>query len=72
MAEFTYDEAIELLSKNVNNITNTLEGIIEDIDYVKKQITTIEVIRFRITVTGNPTAIRLPNNIAKACGVLLR
>merc|ERR1711924_285989 len=43
MLEYTYDEAVELLSKNLEQANETLEGLDRDLDFIKDQITTTEV-----------------------------
>eukprot|EP00397_Hematodinium_sp_SG-2012_P045968 GEMP01051788.1.p1 GENE.GEMP01051788.1~~GEMP01051788.1.p1 ORF type:complete len:188 (-),score=53.06 GEMP01051788.1:952-1515(-) len=43
LLEYTYDEAIELLSTNLANASITLEALDEDIQFVRNQITTTEV-----------------------------
>ena len=48
MVEYTYDEAIKLLGKNLKNAQDKLKETDEDIDYLKDQITTTEVNMARI------------------------
>ena len=48
MIEHTYDEALGLLAKNNENATKKLESTNEDLDYIKDQITTMEVNMARV------------------------
>ena len=48
MVEYTYDEAIKLLGKNLKNAQDKLKETDDDIDYLKDQITTTEVNMARI------------------------
>eukprot|EP00164_Ancoracysta_twista_P010452 GFYU01015768.1.p1 GENE.GFYU01015768.1~~GFYU01015768.1.p1 ORF type:complete len:183 (+),score=66.80 GFYU01015768.1:37-585(+) len=48
MLEYTVEEAIELLNKNFNTATTSLDGVEEDLTYLKEQITTCEVNLARI------------------------
>ena len=41
--EYTYDEALDLLDKNLKNANTNINTYIEDLNYLKEQITTIEV-----------------------------
>ena len=41
--EYTYDEALDLLNKNLQNATTNINTYIDDLNYLKEQITTIEV-----------------------------
>lgn len=43
MVEYTYDEALKLLTKNFENAKAKLDSTYEDLDYIKDQITTMEV-----------------------------
>jgi prefoldin subunit 5 len=43
MVEYTFDEAIALLTKNVENCRANLITIEKDLDFIKDQITTTEV-----------------------------
>jgi hypothetical protein len=43
MVEYSFDEAITLLSNNLQNAEKNLLEISEDLDYLKDQITTTEV-----------------------------
>ena len=43
MLEFTYEEAKELLQRNLGNAQKTLESTSEDLRFLKDQITTCEV-----------------------------
>jgi len=43
MLEFPYDEAEELLRRNLGNATQALESTSEDLRFLKDQITTCEV-----------------------------
>lgn len=43
LLEYTFDEAIELLTNNLANASTTLGGLEEDIVFVRDQITTTEV-----------------------------
>ena len=43
MVEYTYEEALELLTKNLKNATINIKTYKEDLEYLKEQITTIEV-----------------------------
>ena len=48
MVEHTYDEALELLNKNFKNAKLKLDSTNEDLDYIKDQITTMEVNMARV------------------------
>merc|ERR1711907_85423 len=43
MLEYTYDDALELLSNNKTQAGETVESLDEDLDFIKDQITTTEV-----------------------------
>lgn len=43
MLEFPYDEAEELLRRNLGNATQAMDSTSEDIRFLKDQITTCEV-----------------------------
>jgi prefoldin subunit 5 len=43
MVEYTFEEAVALLSRNYEGATAQLRTIIEDLDFLKDQITTTEV-----------------------------
>merc|ERR1711907_696317 len=43
MLEYTYDEAVELLTGNKTQAVETVESLDEDLDFIKDQITTTEV-----------------------------
>ena len=43
MVEYTYDEAIALLNKNLSNARENINTYINDLEYLKEQITTLEV-----------------------------
>ena len=43
MLEYTYDEALELLTNNFTNAKETVESLDTDLDFIKDQITTTEV-----------------------------
>ena len=43
MLEYSYDEALALLSKNVENAQKSLESLSADLSFLKDQITTSEV-----------------------------
>ena len=43
MLEYTYDEALELLTNNLKNAKETVESLDTDLDFIKDQITTTEV-----------------------------
>ena len=48
MVEYTYDEAIKLLGKNLHNAEAKIAETTTDIDFLKDQITTTEVNLARI------------------------
>ena len=48
MVEYTYDEAIKLLSKNLLNAEAKIKETSDDIDFLKDQLTTSEVNLARI------------------------
>ena len=52
MVEYTYDEAITLLGKNLHNAESKIEETTTDIDFLKDQITTTEVNLARIYNQG--------------------
>ena len=52
MVEYTYDDALKLLCKNLANAEERLKEADGDIDYLKDQITTSEVNIARIYNTG--------------------
>jgi prefoldin subunit 5 len=43
MVEYNFDEAIELLNSNKNNALKSLERIETEMEFLKDQITTLEV-----------------------------
>merc|ERR1711881_568054 len=43
MLEYTYDEALELLTNNFTQASETIESLDNDLDFIKDQITTTEV-----------------------------
>jgi hypothetical protein len=43
MLEYSFNEAIELLTKNLDSAESSLVGLDEDIQFLKDQITTTEV-----------------------------
>jgi hypothetical protein len=43
MVEYSFDEAIALLTNNVLNAEKNLSNLVEDLDFLKDQITTSEV-----------------------------
>lgn len=48
MLEYSTDEAIELLEKNLGAATRSLEEVRGEIDFCKDQITTVEVAMARV------------------------
>ena len=48
MLEFTYEEAVDLLEKNLAEATRKLKEFNEDLDFLKDQITTAEVSMARV------------------------
>ena len=48
MVEYTYDEAVKLLSKNLHNAESKIKETEDDLDFLKDQITTTEVNLARI------------------------
>ena len=48
MVEYTYEEALALLNKNFENAKVKLESTNVDLDYIKDQITTLEVNMARV------------------------
>ena len=52
MVEYTYDEAIKLLGKNLVNAETKIKETEQDIDFLKDQITTTEVNLARIYNQG--------------------
>ena len=48
MVEYTYEEAFKLLNKNYENAKTKLTSTYEDLDYIKDQITTMEVNMARV------------------------
>ena len=52
MVEYTYDEAIVLLGKNLHNAESKIAETSTDIDFLKDQITTTEVNLARIYNQG--------------------
>lgn len=48
MLEYTTDEAMELLQKNLGAATKSLEEVNKDLDFCKDQNTTLEVAMARI------------------------
>lgn len=48
MLEYTYDEAIEFLSKNESRATTELDDVEKDLAFVRDQIVTCDVLRSRI------------------------
>src|SRR5687768_8212146 len=43
MVEYSFDEAITLLSGNLSSAEKNLANVLEDLDFLKDQITTTEV-----------------------------
>jgi len=43
MVEYSFDEAIQLLTKNLESAEHNLKELVEDLDFLKDQITTTEV-----------------------------
>ena len=43
MVEYTIDDALKLLNKNLSNAQLKLKSTDEDLNYIKDQITTLEV-----------------------------
>ena len=43
MVEYTYQEALTLLQKNLKNAKTNINTYTEDLEYLREQITTIEV-----------------------------
>ena len=43
MLEYTYDEALELLTNNFTQASETVVSLENDLDFIKDQITTTEV-----------------------------
>lgn len=43
MVEYTYEEALTLLKKNLKNAKTNINTYTEDLEYLREQITTIEV-----------------------------
>ena len=43
MLEYTLEEAIELLSSKLNSANISLDQTVQDLDYLKEQITTMQV-----------------------------
>ena len=52
MVEYTHDEAIKLLGKNLHNAETKISDTEKDIDFLKDQITTTEVNLARIYNQG--------------------
>ena len=52
MVEYSYDEALKLLMKNLTNAETKMKETEEDIDYLKDQITTTEVNMARVYNQG--------------------
>ena len=52
MVEYTYDEALKLLAKNLSNAQNKIKETETDIDFLKDQITTTEVNLARVYNQG--------------------
>lgn len=48
MLEYTTDEAVALLHKNLTAATKSLEQVMEDLDFCKDQTTTLEVAMARV------------------------
>eukprot|EP00842_Homolaphlyctis_polyrhiza_P004404 jgi/Hompol1/4965/HPOL_004056-RA len=48
MLEYPVDEALDLLSKKLNSATTSLEQVNEDLEFLKEQITTVEVNMARV------------------------
>ena len=48
MLEYSTDEAMQLLEKNLGVATKSLEEVQGDIDFCKDQITTVEVAMARV------------------------
>lgn len=43
MVEYSFEEAVDLLTKNLESAEKNLKGLDEDIGFLKEQITTTEV-----------------------------
>merc|ERR1712188_255032 len=43
MLEYTYEEALDLLTNNLKNAVDTVDSLDTDLDFIKDQITTTEV-----------------------------
>ena len=52
MVEYTFEEALDILNKNYENAKKKLESTNEDLDYIKDQITTMEVNMARVYNTN--------------------
>ena len=50
MVEYSFDEAFELLEKNLTNAKKNLETYSKDLEFIKDQITSVEYIRNKIVV----------------------
>ncbi|EFJ13649.1 hypothetical protein SELMODRAFT_234719 [Selaginella moellendorffii] len=48
MLEYSYDEALLLLKKNLENANSSLEAIIEDLKFIRDQVTVTEVTIARV------------------------
>jgi len=52
MLEYTYEEALELLTNNLANAIETVDSLDTDLDFIKDQITTTEVNIARVYNNG--------------------
>ena len=46
MLEYTYDEALVLLTNNFTQASDTVVSLDQDLDFIKDQITTTEVVLY--------------------------
>jgi hypothetical protein len=51
MVEYSFEEALDLLTNNLQNAENNLKNLNEDLDFLKNQITTMEVSILRISLS---------------------
>ena len=54
MLEYTYEEALDLLTNNLKNAVDTVDSLDTDLDFIKDQITTTEVNIARVYNNGEP------------------
>ena len=52
MVEYTFEDALKLLNKNLTNAQLKLKSTEEDINFIKDQITTLEVNMARVYNAG--------------------